>query len=124
MKLLKRLKNKAKRVVNDTDEGYYVVAESKIDRKYPYQTRSYSRLTNAEKEKIPQNELDLIKSRDMMRQRQSMNSFGAVAFIGVLIFVAWFLEGTELQYQIFGKSIHKQRVEKEEVTMNNILWNY
>lgn len=39
-KLLRKLKNKAKSV--KSDEGYYVVAESKIDRKYPYQTKSFS----------------------------------------------------------------------------------
>ena len=94
--MLKKLKNKAQTFGSGSDEGYYVVAESKIDRKYPYQTRSYSRLSNAEKEKIPQNELDLIKARDMMHQRQSMNNFGSIAFVGLLILLAWFLEGSEL----------------------------
>ena len=64
-KLLKKLKNKAKG--NSKDEGYFVVAESKIDRKYPYHTRSFSQLSEEDKSKIPQHELDLIKNRDMLR---------------------------------------------------------
>ena len=110
-KLLRKLKNKAKSV--KSDEGYYVVAESKIDRKYPYQTKSFSQLSEDEKTKIPQNELDLIKNRDMMRQKQNMDGFGTLALIGLLIFVCWFFEGSDLHYEMFGKSLHKQRLEKE-----------
>lgn len=53
-----------------------------------------------------------------------MDGFGTLALIGLLIFVCWFFEGSDLHYEMFGKSLHKQRLEKEKITMNNILWNY
>ena len=53
--------------------GHYVVTESKMDRKFPYQTKSWAKISKEEKEKLTPEEKNWIINRDMQLQTQNVD---------------------------------------------------